>query len=174
MAPEALLFQTGYLTIVDSERRDGRRLYRLGYPNREVRRGLNESLLDALAPSWRTTEDAGALRRLLAAADWPGVEALFRRLLAGIPHDWHRRNEIARYEGYWTSVFYAWFQAALDGVTVEEATSRGRAGPGGAARDGRLRVRVQGGRARGVRRRPGAVAPAATATSTAPRAARST
>ena len=126
MAPEALLFQTGYLTIVDSERRDGRRLYRLGYPNREVRRGLNESLLDALAPSWRTAEDAGALRRLLAAADWPGVEALFRRLLAGIPHDWHRRNEIARYEGYWTSVFYAWFQAALDGVTVEEATSRGR------------------------------------------------
>ena len=126
MAPEALLFQTGYLTIVDSERLDGRRLYRLGYPNREVRRGLNESLLDELAPRWRTAEDAGALRRLLAAADWPGVEALFRRLLAGIPHDWHRRNEIARYEGYWTSVFYAWFQAALDGVTVEEATSRGR------------------------------------------------
>ena len=57
MAPEALLFQTGYLTIVDAERRDGRLLYLLGYPNREVRRGLNESLLDALAPSWRSAED---------------------------------------------------------------------------------------------------------------------
>ena len=39
------------------------------------------------------------------------MEALFRRLLAGIPHDWHRRNDIARYEGYWSSVFYAFFQA---------------------------------------------------------------
>ena len=126
MAPEALLFQTGYLTIMAAERRDGRSLYRLGYPNREVRRGLNESLLDALAPNWRSTDNGGALRRRLAALDWAGVEALFRRVLAGIPHDWHRRNDVARYEGYWSSVFYAWFQAALDGVAVEEATSHGR------------------------------------------------
>ena len=47
-------------------------------------------------------------------------------MLAGIPHDWHRRNEIARYEGYWSSVFYAWFHASLDGVAAEDATSRGR------------------------------------------------
>ena len=58
--------------------------------------------------------------------DWTGVEALFRRLLAGIPHDWHRRNDIARYEGYWSSVFYAWFRASLDHLAVEDATSRGR------------------------------------------------
>ena len=126
MPAEALLFQTGYLTIVDEERRDGRTLYRLAYPNREVRRGLNDSLLDALAPSWRSAGDSGALRRLLSVQDWTGVEALFRRLLAGIPHDWHRRNDIARYEGYWSSVFYAWFRASLDHLAVEDATSRGR------------------------------------------------
>ena len=127
IAPEALLFQTGYLTIADEERLGSSLRYRLCYPNREVRQGLNESLLDALAPNWRRSAgDAGALRRLLAAKDWTGVEALCRRLLAGIPHDWHRRNEIARYEGYWSSVFYAWFQASLDSVAVEDATSRGR------------------------------------------------
>ena len=127
IAPEALLFQTGYLTITDEERLGGAPQYRLSYPNREVRQGLNESLLDALAPNWRRSAgDAGVLRRLLAAKDWTGVEALCRRLLAGIPHDWHRRNEIARYEGYWSSVFYAWFQASLDSVAVEDATSRGR------------------------------------------------
>ena len=127
IGPEALLFQTGYLTIVAAEADpDGLPLYRLGYPNREVRRGLNGSLLRALAPNWRAAGDGVALRRALAAADWPGLEALFRRLLAGIPHDWHRRNEIARYEGYWASVFYAFFQASLDGVAVEDATSRGR------------------------------------------------
>ena len=127
IAPEALLFQTGYLTIVDAdEDPDGCPQYRLAYPNREVRRGLNRSLLEALAPNPRRAAEGSALRRLLAAADWAGVEALFRRLLAGIPHDWHRRNEIARYEGYWSSVFYAFFQASLDGVAVEDATSRGR------------------------------------------------
>ena len=123
---EALLFQTGYLTIVAEETLDGYAQYRLGYPNREVRRGLNRGLLDALAPRWRSAGSGVALRRLLAAGDWTGLEALFRTFLAAIPHDWHRRNEIARYEGYWSSVFYAWFQASLDGVAVEDATSRGR------------------------------------------------
>ena len=126
VATEALLFQTGYLTITAEDNLDGYRQYRLGYPNREVRRGLNRGLLDALAPRWRSAGSGIALRRLLAAEDWTGLEALFRKLLAGIPHDWHRRNDIARYEGYWSSVFYAWFQASLEGVAVEDATSRGR------------------------------------------------
>ena len=46
---EALLFQTGYLTIRRVERRRGRAFHRLGYPNREVRQSLNESLLNRLA-----------------------------------------------------------------------------------------------------------------------------
>ena len=127
VATEALLFQTGYLTIAAEEKDpDGVPLYHLRYPNREVRRGLNRGLLDALAPNWRSAGSAMTLRRLLAAGDWTALEALFRKLLAGIPHDWHRRNDIARYEGYWSSIFYAWFQASMDGVAVEDATSRGR------------------------------------------------
>ena len=126
VATEALLFQTGYLTIAAEENLDGYVQYRLGYPDREVRRGLNRGLLDALAPNWRSAGSGIALRRALAAEDWAGLEALFRKLLAGIPHDWHRRNDIARYEGYWSSVFYAFFQASMDGVAVEDATSRGR------------------------------------------------
>ena len=125
-ATEALLFQTGYLTIAAEANVDGYVQYRLGYPNREVRRGLSRGLLDALAPNWRSGGSSIALRRVLSAEDWAGLEALFRKLLAGIPHDWHRRNDIARYEGYWSSVFYAWFQASMDGVAVEDATSHGR------------------------------------------------
>ena len=127
VSTEALLFQTGYLTIAEEKKdADGVPVYRLGYPNREVRRGLNRGLLDALAPRWRSAGSGAALRRVLAAEDWSGLEALFRKLLAGIPHDWRRRNEVARYEGYWSSVFYAWFQASMDGVAVEDATSRSR------------------------------------------------
>ena len=45
MATEALLFQTGYLTITGETDLAGSRFYQLGYPNREVRQSLNESLL---------------------------------------------------------------------------------------------------------------------------------
>ena len=62
IAPEALLFQTGYLTIAEEERGDGSPQYRLGYPNLEVRQGLNESLLDALAPNWRRSAGDGGAR----------------------------------------------------------------------------------------------------------------
>ena len=58
IATEALLFQTGYLTIQGEEDRGGRTRYRLGYPNREVRQSLNESLLNRLQTilrSWLST-----------------------------------------------------------------------------------------------------------------------
>ncbi len=40
IAPEALLFQTGYLTILRWKNIGGETVYRLGYPNREVREGV--------------------------------------------------------------------------------------------------------------------------------------
>ena len=48
IATEALLFQTGYLTIIQTEPRGGEMFYRLSYPNREVRQSLNRSLLNHL------------------------------------------------------------------------------------------------------------------------------
>ena len=50
-----------------------------------------------------------------------------RGLFASIPYEWHTRNEIARYEGYYASVFYAWLAAVGLDVTVEDSSSRGRA-----------------------------------------------
>ncbi|PWQ92044.1 AAA family ATPase, partial [Leucothrix pacifica] len=48
MDTEALLFQTGYLTIKSSQRVGGQTYYTLGYPNQEVFQSLNESLLSAM------------------------------------------------------------------------------------------------------------------------------
>ena len=45
MAMEALLFQTGYLTIQSEDDLGGEPLYRLGYPNRAVRQSLERILL---------------------------------------------------------------------------------------------------------------------------------
>ena len=52
---EALLFQTGYLTILGEERSAAGYLYRLGYPNREVRSALNLALLTAMVPDVSAT-----------------------------------------------------------------------------------------------------------------------
>ncbi len=128
-APEALLFQTGYLTIREEETGLlGAPLYRLGYPNHEVRWSLNKSLLAALTPPdcTRRNPDPRLVERL-RAGDLEGLEALLRGLFAGIPYKWHTRNEIARYEGYYASVFYAWLAAVGLDVTVEDSGAAGRA-----------------------------------------------
>ena len=127
IAPEALLFQTGYLTILEEEPRAGETFYRLGYPNREVRQGLNRSLLSHMVgdASQRTVNSA-RLYDLLLADDLDGLHDLFQAFYASIPHQWHTNNDIANYEGYYASVFYSYFAGLGLDVTVEDSTSRGR------------------------------------------------
>ena len=122
---EALLFQTGYLTIEAEEHVGGNTRYRLGYPNREVRQGLNESLLSRLAddPS-APVRHQFRLYDLLQAGDFDGLKELLKAFFAGIPYQWHVHK--ADCEGYYASVFYALFAAAGLDLTVEDSTSRGR------------------------------------------------
>ena len=148
ISTEALLFQTGYLTIAGEE--DGGRRYRLGYPNLEVRQSLGEALLGELLPdeARKKTEDP-QLRELLEANDFERLKALFRGVFAAIPHQWHMSSPVARYEAHYASVLLL-----LD--------ARPRAGRGGQRQPGarrhgdtrrraRLPVRVQGGGARAGR-----------------------
>ena len=127
MPTEALLFQTGYLTIVRSEPRGGEMFYRLGYPNLEVRQSLNRSLLNHMTgdPSSRSSHSA-RLYDLLLVNDFEGLKALFHSFYASIPHQWYTSNDIARFEGYYASVFYSYFAGLGLDVTVEDSTSHGR------------------------------------------------
>ena len=127
ISTEALLFQTGYLTITRAEPRGGEMFYRLGYPNREVRQSLNRSLLNKMtsSASIRVTHSA-RLYDLLLANDFDGLRTLFRALFASIPHQWYTNNDIANYEGFYASVFYSHFAALGLDTTVEDSTSRGR------------------------------------------------
>ena len=128
IAVEALLFQTGYLTIVGEED-DGDDVvsYRLDYPNREVYQSLNRVLLEHIVqdPAARRS-NSKRLRELLASADMDGLEELFRSVYADIPHFWHDNNDIAHYEGFYASVFYSYFAASGLDATAEEASNRGR------------------------------------------------
>ena len=127
IATEALLFQTGYLTIVEEEDFGGKSFYRLGYPNREVRQGLNEHLLRYLVqdPS-RHTVNSLRLYRLLEANDFEGLRALFHAFYESIPYEWYTNNDIARYEGYYASVFYSYFAGLGLDISVEDSTNHGR------------------------------------------------
>ena len=127
MATEALLFQTGYLTIIDAKDRGGRWFYRLGYPNREVRQSLNESLLRYLVQdATRQTANSGQLYDLLEANDFDGLQTLFHAFFASIPYEWYTNNDIARYEGYYASVFYSYFASLGMDIRVEDSSSHGR------------------------------------------------
>ena len=124
---EALLFQTGYLTIAEELRLGIRTQFRLEYPNLEVRQALNEHLLRRLDPdAARIEENRTRLHRLLEANDAAGMKELFHAFFAGIPHQWFTRNRIADYEGYYASVFYSYFTGLGLEVTVEDSTNLGR------------------------------------------------
>ena len=128
MSVEALLFQTGYLTITGEDAENGLAQYRLGYPNLEVRQSLNERLLMALLPdASRRLAQKASLRKLLAASDFEGLEALLRAVFAAIPHQWHTRNDIRDYEGYYASVVYSYFAAQGLDLVAEDSASGGRA-----------------------------------------------
>ena len=55
-----------------------------------------------------------------------GWEELFQAFFASIPYEWHTKNDIANYEGYYASVFYSYFAALGYQIAVEESSSHGR------------------------------------------------
>ncbi len=125
---EALLFQTGYLTIAGEEKQGHRILYRLDYPNLEVRLSLNDELL-----AWLGEEGTEPVQRgrefcaLLEAHDFAGFGEKLRAWLAGIPYQWHARGDLARYEAWYASLLYMCLRAAGADLSAEEASHRGRA-----------------------------------------------
>ena len=127
ISTEALLWQTGYLTIDAEEEQFGEYRYRLRYPNREVYQSLNNSLLRAWTPDGQETlAHKTRLGELLLVNDFTGMQALFTAFFASIPHDWFRNNPIAAYEGYYASVFYAYFASLGLDLTPEESSNAGR------------------------------------------------
>ncbi len=125
---DALLFQTGYLTIAEERKQGHRTLYRLDYPNREVRLSLNDELLVWLVRNGSKPLDQGMeLRALLEAEDFEGFGAMLRSWLSGIPYRWHDKGSLARHEAWYASLLYMCLRSAGADLGVEEASSRGRA-----------------------------------------------
>ncbi len=123
-----LMFQAGYLTIKERIYLDEEPRYRLGYPNKEVEKSFNRFIL----PHWldnhsfQKDRQIDLFRIYFAQKDFPKSCEVFNSLIAGIPHDWFRKNPIAQYEGYWASVFYMALKATGLPSWGEDTTNTGQ------------------------------------------------
>ena len=121
-----VLFQSGYLTIDevdDSYPHDV--IYKLMCPNNSVRSALHNSLFEHYTgntdPRHRNT-----MHRALRTAQLDVIESELTRLFASISADNYRKNDIARFEGYYASVVYCFFAGMGLTVIAEDGSSRGR------------------------------------------------
>lgn len=127
--PEALLFQTGYLTISETKEQGDEMLFRLDYPNLGVRRSLNELLESMYLRDWdakKQDKTSQLLIEHLENCDTPKLEEHFKSLFSSIPHQWYDSSPIEKYEAHCASVFLSHFQGAKLEVRAEEPTSHGR------------------------------------------------
>jgi hypothetical protein len=87
-----LMFQTGYLTILGLEPSPMGMIYRLGYPNFEVRQAFSNDLI--LEYSQGTESFNVHLWRMLERQDWDGFFAKVNQILATIPYEIFKREEV--------------------------------------------------------------------------------
>ncbi|MDE0308364.1 MAG: AAA family ATPase [Acidiferrobacterales bacterium] len=129
MGAEALMFQSGYLTITGEQRKGIKTVYDLDYPNLEVRASLNDGYLQYLSGQGkRLPVQTEQVAEMLRQEDFEGFEVKIQTLFAAIPNEVHRHNSMAHYEGWYCSVLHAclWDSAARPDIHVQESTSRGR------------------------------------------------
>jgi hypothetical protein len=124
---ENLLFQTGYLTIKHTNNRDGNQLYYLKYPNQEVKSSLTDVILQFLHNENDSKETNKVnLYEIMKQNDLKKLGELFYTFFASIPQDWYRKNTLANYEGYYSSIFYCYFTAIGLDVRAEDVTNHGQ------------------------------------------------
>ena len=117
-----LLYQSGYLTIKDYDKRLDR--YRIDMPNKEVRLGLMESLLPNYMSKRKANKAMSLIPDLYDAMDRGDVDGAMRLLqafLLTIP-----QTADTNYEGHYQQVLYIIFTLIGFYVDVEVHTAKGR------------------------------------------------
>jgi len=119
LAPEALLFQTGYLTIGDVQGE----LYTLDYPNYEVKTSFAKSLLLAIEGfAGSLTSHVLRLSGHLQAEKLDDFFAAMRAVFAAVPYDIQTRRD----EAYYHTLFYLMVAASGGQAQSSVLTARGR------------------------------------------------
>ncbi len=126
---EALLWQTGYLTIKEMRKKlDLSNFYILGFPNLEVRKSLNNVILKTISnlSSDSKTRFQSKLEEYLINGDVDGLIENFKTLFSSISYTNFIKNEMATYEGYYSSIIYSYLASIGVELIAEDVTNKGR------------------------------------------------
>ncbi len=123
---ETILFQSGYLTIKRQLPSDMGFGYELGFPNMEVRISFNDYILQSMTTVSENEPIRRELFALLMSGDVASLEPAVKRLFASIAYNNYTNNDIARFEGFYASVLYAYFSSMVVGIIAEDASNMGR------------------------------------------------
>jgi len=127
---DVLLYQTGYLTIKKMVQMGDKIIYVLKIPNKEVNIGLYEYLLNnfyaSSINSYERTNVSEKLYYAILEHNIENLELAFFTLFSGISNNWYTNNNISKYEGFYCSVFYAFFAALGLEIKNEDTTNLGR------------------------------------------------
>ncbi len=119
LMPEALLFQTGYLTIADIEGE----IYTLDYPNREVKTSFTQALLFAAQEIGRDlSSHVLRLSGYLQAGNLQTFFTAMTAIFASIPYDIQTKRD----EAYYHTIFYLAMSASGGAARSSILTHRGR------------------------------------------------
>ena len=126
--PIPFLYQSGYLTIKDSQRIGSQEMYKLGFPNSEVRMGFADCLYRHVTHSRQTIQERSvflnAYNQFYLTNDLPPFIEAIKTFFAGVPYQLEQDN---RNEHYYHSLLYTLLVAFGADVVAEEPTAKGRA-----------------------------------------------
>ncbi|WP_428771046.1 ATP-binding protein [Treponema sp. HNW] len=125
--PLPILFQSGYVTIKDYN--DFAGLYRLGFPNDEVRYGFLDNLLPAYTSvkSDKTGLSIWEFYEQIEAADIDGFMEKLKGIISGIPYDSLTEKDLALREQNYQTAVYLVFALMNQFVHTEVHCAAGRA-----------------------------------------------
>jgi hypothetical protein len=117
---EALMYQTGYLTIKEAYEREYGQEYRLGYPNKEVRISFNEDILPLVLKDEIRENISGKIIEILKGEKLEELREQIEVLISNISYV-HYKGE----SSYVIAIFSLLYSTGLNVIT-EDNTDKGR------------------------------------------------
>jgi hypothetical protein len=116
---EALMYQTGYLTIKEIKRIENERVYVLDYPNREVRQSFNRELLYYITGEYQS-DRTSKLKMALIEEDMEEIRRQIEIFLETISY------EVLKNENVYQVAIYGLMYGLGYEVEIEDRTIKGR------------------------------------------------
>ncbi|MFN4152633.1 MAG: AAA family ATPase, partial [Candidatus Sericytochromatia bacterium] len=128
MNVNALLFQTGYLTIKEVMEVDEEKEYVLSYPNEEVKKSMLDYLLDDYAYQQISDDiSINEMIRKLRSNDLEALINIFKSIFGTIAVKMQPDKKVTLYERelYYQTIFYLIFRLIGTKIKAEVSTSKG-------------------------------------------------